>query len=193
MKEKTFFSVGCVLMAAGNAGRFGKNKLMAVIRGRTLIRRAMDAVPADRLAAVCVVTQYDEVEEIAREYGFSCIRNDHPEWGQSYSARLGTEALRDNCDAILFMVADQPFLRRESLEELVDLWCSEPERIVSASHSGRRGNPCIFPGKYFPELCALTGDVGGSAVIRRHEDQLLLMEFDPTELQDIDTPEDMER
>ena len=193
MKHDRKDSVGCVLMAAGNASRFGENKLTAVIDGRTMIRRAMDAIPVDRLASVCVVTQYGAVETLAGEYGFFCVRNTHPEWGQSYSVRLGTEALKGSCDAILYMVADQPYLQRESVADLVELHQTAPERIVSASHGGRRGNPCIFPGKYFPELCALSGDVGGSAVIRRHEEQLLLMEMDPVELRDVDTPEDMER
>ena len=37
------------------------------------------------------------------------------------------------------------------------------------------------------ELRALTGDVGGSAVIRRHEDDLLLFEVAEQELLDADT------
>ena len=38
--------VGCVVMAAGNGARFGSNKLLAELEGRSLIRRALDAVPA---------------------------------------------------------------------------------------------------------------------------------------------------
>jgi CTP:molybdopterin cytidylyltransferase MocA len=38
----------------------------------------------------------------------------------------------------------------------------------------------------------LTGDVGGSAVIRRHADCLLLREMEERELRDVDTPADME-
>ena len=43
--------------------------------------------------------------------------------------------------------------------------------------------------KLFPELRALQGDRGGAAVIRRHEDLLTLLEVNPRELQDADTPE----
>ena len=55
-------------------------------------------------------------------------------------------------------------------------------------HGGVRGNPCIFPARFFPELMALEGDHGGSAVIRRHEDALTLFEVSPDELRDVDTP-----
>lgn len=186
MKEH---SIGCVVMAAGNAARFGENKLFTAVDGKTLIERALDAVPSDALAAVCVVTQYHEVEEMAVRYGFRCVRNDRPEDGLSRTVRLGTEALEGACDAILYLVSDQPLLRRESIAALLGFYRAHPDKIVGASHGGKRGNPCVFPAKYFPALSALTGDVGGSAVIREHEDDLLLFEIHKEELIDVDTPQ----
>ena len=43
--------------------------------------------------------------------------------------------------------------------------------------------------KFFPELMALEGDVGGSVVIRAHPDALLLYETSAAELRDVDTVE----
>jgi len=189
VSNKTECAVGCVVMAAGNAARFGENKLAAKLNGKTLIERALDAVPTDCLAAACVVTQYDEVERFAQERGFAVVRNPHPEWGLSHTVRLGTEALRERCDAILYLVSDQPLLRRASVEKVIEFYVNYPGHIVGASHGGKRGNPCIFPRKYYEELCKLSGDVGGSAVIRRHEDDLLLCEIDQSELTDVDTKE----
>ena len=186
MKEH---SIGCVVMAAGNAARFGENKLSAAVDGKTLIERALDAVPIEKLSAACVVTQYDEVEMLAMRHGFRCIRNDRPEDGLSRTVRLGTEALEGECDAILYLVSDQPLLRRESIAALLAFYRAHPDHIVGASHGGKRGNPCVFPAKYFPALSALTGDVGGSAVIREHEDDLLLFEIDKEEPIDVDTPQ----
>ena len=60
------------------------------------------------------------------------------------------------------------------------------------AHSGVRGNPCLFPARFYPELFALTGDTGGSAVIRQHEDDLILLETDAWELTDVDTPAALE-
>ena len=182
-------SVGCVVMAAGNAARFGENKLAVSLNGKTLIEHALDAVPADRPDAVCVVTQYGEVARLAEERGFLVVRNDRPQDGLSRTVRLGTQALAGRCDAILYMVSDQPLLRRESVAALLAFYREHPGHIVAASHGGRRGNPCVFPAQYFTELCQLTGDTGGSAVIRAHEDTLLLFEVDAGELIDVDTRE----
>lgn len=96
-------------MAAGNARRFGENKLSARVAGKPLIRYAMEAVPQE--LETVVVTQYEEVLSIAKEFGFPTIQNLHPEWGISHTICLGTEYLR-HCDGILYMVSDQPFLQK---------------------------------------------------------------------------------
>ena len=162
------------------------------MEGQALIRRALSAVPAEQLSAVAVVTQYPEILDLAREFSFTPVRNDAPEAGVSRSIALGLAALGD-CPGALFLVADQPLLRRESVEALVALWQERPEGVAALGHGGVRGNPCLFPARLFPELLALQGDRGGSAVIRRHEDVLTLLEVDPRELQDADTPEALER
>ena len=179
---------GCVVLAAGSARRFGGNKLTAAVAGVTLIRRALSAVPAERFSRVAVVTQYPEIWELAKELSFTPVWNDVPEAGVSRSIALGLAAL-GNCPGALFLVADQPLLRRESVDALVTLWLEKPDGIAALGHGGVRGNPCLFPARLFPELRALQGDRGGAAVIRRHEDLLTLLEVDPRELQDADTPE----
>lgn len=189
---KTSFSLGCLLMAAGNAERFGENKLSAVLHGKTLIERAMEAIPREEFARVLVVTQYDEIMDLAARFGFEALRNEHPERGQSETIRLGTAALAQDCGAICYMVADQPLLERESVARELAFYRAHPEHIVGLGHNGVRGNPCIFPARFFPELLALEGDVGGSRVIRAHEDALLLCEVEAEQLSDVDTRASLE-
>ena len=185
--------IGCVLMAAGYGCRFGGNKLTAELEGgETLIDCALSAIPADKLDRVIVVTQYPRVEALAKKYGFTSLYNPHPERGQSESIRLGLAALQD-CDAVLFQVADQPKLQKETVAQLIDFAELHPDRIVGLGHNGRRGNPCLFPARFFRELMALTGDHGGRSVILNHEEDLLLMEVSPAQLIDIDTPEQLEK
>ena len=112
-------NIGCVVMAAGMSSRFGGNKLAQQWQGKSLIRHALEAVPADKLSATVVVTQYPEVVALAKEFGFTPIVNSHPEYGQSHTIHLGVRAL-ERCDALLFQVADQPLLRRESVARLID-------------------------------------------------------------------------
>ncbi len=183
--------IGCVVMAAGNARRYGGNKLAAQLQGRSLIRRTLEAVPGDLFDSVVVVTQYPEVIDLVKEFHFSAIHNDHPEYGISHTIELGLTGLRD-CGGVLFLVSDQPLLRRESVADLVRFWKAQPDRIAALGHNGVRGNPCLFPARFFPELMELQEDHGGNTVIRRHEEDLVLMEVAAQELTDVDTPQAME-
>ncbi|MEG1917564.1 MAG: nucleotidyltransferase family protein [Oscillospiraceae bacterium] len=189
--ERDQRKLGCVVLAAGSAKRFGANKLAATLGGKSLLQRALEAVPADRFAIVAVVTQYPEAEALARSFGFRAVRNPAPERGLSSSVRLGLDAV-GNCDAVLFQVADQPLLRRESVARLVEFYLQQPARIAALSHGGVRGNPCLFPARFFPELLALTGDRGGSVVIRQNPEDVLYLETAAAELIDVDEPAALE-
>lgn len=184
-------TLGCVVMASGNARRFGENKLAAQLEGRSLILRTLEAVPPEQFETVVVVTQYPEIMRLAKEFHFAAIFNLNPEYGISHTIKLGLTHLRD-CDGAAFLVSDQPFLRRESVAALTKLWYRYPSCIVALGHNGVQGNPCIFPARFFPELMHLTEDHGGSTVIRAHGKDLLVCETDPRQLVDVDTPDAME-
>ena len=184
--------IGCVVMAAGNAVRFGSNKLTAQLDGQSLILRALKAIPRKLCHQVVVVTRYPEIANIAKEFSFTVIFNEHPDLGISETVKLGLTRLWD-CDGALFQAADQPLLRQETVAELIDLWKQNPNRIAALSHSGQRGNPCLFPARFFPELMTMEGDRGGSAVIRRHPEALILLETDARQLADADTPDQLEQ
>lgn len=180
--------IGCLLMAAGNASRFQSNKLLAEFRGKPLVLWALERIDPARFSQVTVVTQYPEICTMAEEFGFPWLKNDHPDWGAAYTIRLGTEAMAQ-CDAILYLVADQPLLDAAAIAKILEAWQETPDRIVAPAHDGRTGNPCIFPREFFPELCQLQGDVGGKRVIKAHLDRLLTVEVAPDALFDCDTPE----
>ena len=56
MSEFTAAPIGCLIMAAGNASRFGENKLTASFAGKSLFSLALAAIPADTFARVTVVS-----------------------------------------------------------------------------------------------------------------------------------------
>ncbi len=183
--------IGCIVMAAGNARRFGRNKLLCEIAGQPLIVRALQTIPRDQLHCVRVVTQYPAVSAIAAQYGFPVVENLHPELGLSHTIAMGLHSLPP-VDAALFLVADQPYLRQESVAKLIHFYLESPSSIAAVGRQGIHGNPCLFPASFFPELLALQGDQGGAAVIRRHPEALRLLEIDAQQLQDVDTPQELE-
>ena len=183
--------VGAVLMASGFSRRFGANKLLERTEGVPMILRAFDALPAALFDRAAVVSTYPEVLSLAEERGYLPLFNPRAAEGQSASVRLGLSELLD-MEGVLFAVCDQPWLRRKSVERLLERFSASPECICALGWQGKRGNPAIFPAALFPELLALAGDRGGGRVIQTNPHLLRLVEVeDPRELQDIDTPADL--
>ncbi|MGN8896930.1 nucleotidyltransferase family protein [Flavonifractor sp. HCP28S3_F3] len=183
--------VGGVLLASGQGRRFGSNKLLAEVEGIPLYRRAMDTLAGAGLHRLAVCSPYPEILAAGENSGFLPLRNEHAAEGISASVRLGLSAMED-LDGVLFAVCDQPYLTTESIINLINSFQELKTAICALSWQGQRGNPVIFPRDLFGELAALTGDVGGGAVIRRHPDRLLLVEaFSTWELSDVDKPEDL--
>ena len=190
-------NVGCVLLAAGAGKRFGGEKLLYEVDGVSLIARALALFAGAPFSArVCVVrTGAERISALANAAGFHAAVNPDADRGVGTSVSAGTLAAlerRPDLDGILYAVGDQPYLTRASVTRLLEAFEREPDKIVSLSYGGERGNPAVFPRAFFAELAALGEDVGGGAVIRRHPEMLRLVEADAAkELADLDVrPED---
>ena len=183
--------IGCVVLSSGFGRRFGGNKLLASAGGVPLYRRALERLRPLPLARVAVTSQYPEILSLARELGFLPLPNPDAAEGISAGIRLGLTAM-EGMDGVLFSVCDQPWLTTKSINKLLDSFKASPECIFALSWGEKRGNPVVFPAALLPELAALTGDTGGGAVIRRHEDLLRLVPaVSARELADVDAPEDL--
>lgn len=157
-----------------------------------------------RISSVILVTQYPEIKKNAEALGARVVWNPHPEEGISSSMKLGLlevikekpqaqsfSACREN-NACLFLVADQPWIRCHTIEALIRMYTESEKGMAAAAKNGQPGNPCIFSGKYYPELLALTGDTGGKRVMRKYMQDVALLEVpDKKELTDMDIPPDI--
>lgn len=178
-------------MASGFSRRFGGNKLLTSVEGVPLAVRTFAAVPPVLFARAVVTSRYPEVLDLAAGAGYLPLENRQAEEGAAAGVRLGMSVMGD-MDGVLFAVCDQPWLRRESVERLLDAFRIAPESIAALSWQGRRGNPVVFPKDLFGALAELRGDVGGGAVVKRYPERLLLVESGgPGELRDVDTPRDL--
>ena len=183
--------VGCILLASGFSRRFGGDKLLSLLDGDPLYSRAFAALPARLFEKAVVTSRFPEILDSARGAGYDALENLRADEGVAAGIRLGMEHMA-GMDGVLFAVCDQPWLTCGSAERLLAEFCCHPHSIAALSWEGRRGNPVIFSADLFPELCLLTGDRGGSAVIKRHPDRLRMVEAgNARELHDVDAPDDL--
>jgi len=90
------------------------------------------------------------------------------------------------------LLADQPQVTPGVLRALVERHSLDLSRIVAPQVRGRRANPVLFDRNTFPDLLALTGDLGGRGIFSKYPVTTLPW-HDESLLLDVDTPEDYKR
>ena len=156
---------GLVILAAGRGERFGGDKLSSQIHGRPVYQYTLDLARSFPGVEKMIVTGNERIAQAALEAGVTPVENREPDRGISWSLKLGLKAMREKkpeVEGILFCVCDQPGLRAATIQKIWNRAAVKREKIICAGHEGRSGNPVLWPGKYFPELMELEGDVGGA-------------------------------
>ena len=100
-----------------------------------------------------------------------------------------SQNLAETEEYYMFAVADQPYLKSQSVIKLIDkvLENTGGEQLVFSLRCGTAvGNPCVFNSSLIPQLLSLEGDKGGRSVARKH-DCVYVDIADERELMDIDT------
>lgn len=144
---------------------------------------------------ITVVTRYREILDYC-----ACIPDCHAvlspdsEKGISYTIKAGIMAVQEQKktgmqDYYMFAVADQPYLKSQSVIKLIDKVLENKGNMKSV-FSLRCGdtvcNPCVFHSSLISQLLSLEGDKGGRSVAKKY-DCVYVDIADERELTDIDT------
>jgi len=185
--------IGAVVLAAGLSSRMGSNKLLADVRGKPMVRHAVEAAVASHADPVVVVTGHAADRVKAALAGLAVQFAHNPDYAEGLSASLkrGLNALPDDCDGALVMLGDMPGVTAALLDKTIAAFDPAEDRaIVVATRHGKRGNPVLWARRFFPEMLAIEGDVGARALIGAYGDLVCEVEAaDDAPLTDIDTPE----
>jgi CTP:molybdopterin cytidylyltransferase MocA len=181
-----------IVLAAGEAKRFGSPKQLVRINGRPLLHAVIGrGVAVGGHSVIVVLGAYAaELGPLLRHTPATVVVNRQWSEGMGGSIRAGIAALPGTAEAVLILLADQPSVSAEDLRRLVGAWRRQPSQIVAAQYGATTGAPAIFPRWCFAELGALRGDQGARVLLRRHVDRLIRVPMASAAI-DIDTPEDL--
>ena len=155
---------------------------------------------------ITVVTRYREILDYC-----ACIPDCHAvlsqdsEKGISYTIKAGIMAVQEQKklkkssevthhtaekeEYYMFAVADQPYLKSQSVIKLIDKVLENKgnmKSVFSLRCGDTVGNPCVFHSSLIPQLLSLEGDKGGRSVAKKY-DCVYVDIADERELTDIDT------
>ena len=196
-------------MAAGNSRRFGSNKLFYELDGKSMYRHLLERLIEikDRynklksdspVIDITVVTRYREILDYCSSIpDCHAVLSPDSEKGISYTIKAGIMAVQEQKktgmqDYYMFAVADQPYLKSQSVIKLIDkvLENKGNMRLVFSLRCGDAvGNPCVFHSSLISQLLSLEGDKGGRSVAKKY-DCVYVDIADELELMDIDTLSD---
>lgn len=195
-----------IYMAAGNSRRFGSNKLFYELDGKPMYRHLLERLIEikDRynklksdspVIDITVVTRYREILDYCSSIpDCHAVLSPDSEKGISYTIKAGIMVVQEQKktgmqDYYMFAVADQPYLKSQSMIKLIDkvLENKGDKQLAFSLRCGDAvGNPCVFHSSLIPQLLSLEGDKGGRSVAKKY-DCVYVDIADELELMDIDT------
>ncbi len=191
--------ISAIVLAAGQAARFGQCKQLMRLGEKTLIEHVLDSVRQSRVDDVVVVLG-GYAAEIQEQVGFSrerVIVNAEYADGMSTSIQAGLHALSPSTEAAMIVLADQPFIASSTLDLLIDEYRRTKPSVVIPTYNGFRGNPVLVDKSLFPEMMGIRGDIGCRAIFGEHAEHAEWIARVPVDdrgvVTDIDTMEDFDR
>src|SRR5262249_45322617 len=188
--------VAAIVLAAGMSRRMGRPKQLLRLGGKSLLQRTLDTIRGSEVNEIVLVlgAAAEEVQTQLTFDGVHVVINSDFQKGMGTSLRTGLAAVSASIQGALIVLADQPFVRSSTLDEMIAYRHKHAPQILIPVSRGFRGNPVLLHHSVFPELMNLTGDIGCRAIFGSHRESIHKLKVDDAGiLLDIDSAEDWER
>lgn len=171
----------------------GPNKLLLLVDGRPVVRRAVETVLAAGFDPVVIVTGDPAAGVLAALKGLPVrpVHNPDANLGMSSSIAAGVRAV-GVVDGVAIVLGDMPWLTLADIAALRDAFVASRDGVCVPVAGGRRGNPVIWPARLLDDLLRLTGDTGARGLLERFSEAVREVPVEGTGvLRDVDVPEDL--
>jgi CTP:molybdopterin cytidylyltransferase MocA len=165
--DRSASRVGGLVLAAGEARRFGSPKQLATLAGRPLLEHALISISsAAGIGPTVVVVGAHADEVLARVplHGARAVRCEDWTEGQAASLRCGVAALAADVDAVVVVLGDQPAVDPRAIERVIAAR-DGASAAVRASYGGRPGHPVLLERALFESVAGLRGDAGARPLL----------------------------
>jgi molybdenum cofactor cytidylyltransferase len=185
--------IAAVVLAAGRATRFGSTKQLERHRGTPLVLHAVAAAREAGIDEVVVVVGHD-AERVTAAVADQApvVVNERYRQGISTSLVAGIDALGDDVEAAIVLLADQPAITAGHLRSLIAAMSSRPEPILRLVYADGRG-PTLLRRGVWDQVRTLTGDAGARTLAEQRPDLVFEVTVAGAAPIDVDTREDLRR
>src|SRR5918911_3376529 len=138
--------ISAVVLAAGRAERMGEQKLLLPLNDKPVLQWVLEnALSSSVHEVTCVVRDLKPLQQRIT------LVHDRLHWlvnyaadrGQSTSVIAGLWAIEPRSEGALFLVGDQPLVRKDLIDALTARFEQSSALIVAPSFKGRARNPVL--------------------------------------------------
>ncbi|WP_111709731.1 nucleotidyltransferase family protein [Lutibacter citreus] len=190
-------SFAIVILAAGSSSRMGKIKQLLPWGNTSLLGNSISICKNSKATNVFVVlgANYNKIKLEVENKDVVLIKNDSWDKGMGTSIKSALNYFKErdlNFSAVLFTLADQPFITTKYYNLLFDSYKASEKGIIATELDEKIGVPAIFGSNYYRGLMKLDSDIGAKQIIKENIDDVksIMSEVDFT---DIDTFEVYEK
>ncbi len=184
-----------ILLAAGESKRMQPDfKPLLKWGKRTVVGECVHQLRNSQLADIFVVLGHREADVRARLAGTGvqfAVNEDYSN-GMLSSIKTGLAMLGPNTDAVLIALVDQPMVKSNVINKLIDAYGDGSKGIIIPTYKGKHGHPIIVSYGYFDEIMQLdeANPEGLRAFINAHKNDWLEVPVETSAvIEDIDVPE----
>ena len=187
--------LGIMVLAAGEARRFGACKQLARFKNKSLLQHVVDAaLPMPHTRLMIITGRYDaEIKRAANTGSFTgaeVVYNPNWQEGMSSAIRLGCERLANDCDQLLILLSDQILVSTEELSTMVK--SVDSAGIACAGFGDTVGPPAVFGHAHYADLLSLNTENGAKRLLTNPKNRVRVTPMQSAGW-DIDSPDDLEK
>jgi molybdenum cofactor cytidylyltransferase len=195
--------VAALVLAAGRSSRFRKaggaeeTKLVAMLGGKPIVLRVVEAALASRARPVIVVVGHARgaVEAALGGLPVTIVFNPDYATGLASSLRTGLTAAPADAGGALVLLGDMPNVEARLVDALIGALEARPNaQAIAPAEGGRRGNPVLLGRRLFEPARRLEGDEGARRLLASLKESDVV-DIDPPPGSDVsfdvDTPSDL--
>ena len=195
--------VAALVLAAGRSSRFREaggaeeTKLVAMLAGKPIVLRVVEAALASRARPVIVVVGHARRAVEAALGGLPVAIVFNPDYGTGLasSVRAGLTATPTDAGGAVVLLGDMPNVEARLVDALIGALEARPNaQAIVPAEGGRRGNPVLLGRRLFDRARRLEGDEGARRLLASLKESDVV-EIDPPSGSDVafdvDTPSDL--
>lgn len=149
--ERPFQHYAAVILAAGESSRFGSPKILLEWNNEPLIHYLCRKTTEFGLNPVRLVlgAHINQAREIVRELPVEVIINSRWQDGMSQSFKCGLISLPADCNGVVMILADQPYLDKQLINTLISTTEAD---VVIPTYKGEKGHPVLWRKQVFSQI-----------------------------------------